>query len=429
MTRYREIVADFNFPALRMRTALERSPQYGANERGIERTELEWPRYIRITDIDANGQLVPGVGVAAEVSEERYKVKVGDLLIARSGNTVGKCLLIENDINAIFAGYLIRFRFNPIYLTPKYVFIFAQLSIYWKWIEATRRLTGQPNINAEEYGRLDLPRPPMEVQEKIIQLYESALEAFNRRIAEANALLASIDDYLLCELGIILPPEPASTITNRIFRVTMRDVQLRHDPNFFGRKYVHLTEAITSRPYKLLREVCYFSSEAWDQKTEYEDVFPYLEISAIDLSTGDISEISDTAIAEAPSRARMIARPSDILVSTTRPSRGAITLVAKDQTPFIASTGFAVIRTVKSELIDREYLYWILRSKLGLTQMEQRSSGGNYPAITPSELKRIEIPLPDMAIQKKIVVEVLKRKSAALAMRQEYPSGVPALTV
>jgi len=281
---------------------------------------------------------------------------------------------------------------------------------------ATRRATGgtRPALDYPALRSI-----PIIYNEAILAVLDQANARRKEALTEADALLASIDDYLLSELGIILPPEPESTITNRMFRVTMRDVQLRHDPNFFGRKYVHLTEAITARPYKLLRDVCSFSSEVWDQKTGYEDVFPYLEISAIDLKTGDIAEISDTAITEAPSRARMIARPNDILVSTTRPSRGAITLVAKDQNQFIASTGFAVIRTVKSELIDREYLYWILRSKLGLTQMEQRSSGGNYPAITPSELKRIEIPLPDMALQKKIVVEILKRKSAALAMRQE----------
>jgi restriction endonuclease S subunit len=51
--------------------------------------------------------------------------------------------------------------------------------------------------------------------------------------------------------------------------------------------------------------------------------------------------------------------------------------------------------------------------------MEQRSSGGNYPAITPSELKRIEIPLPEIATQTKIVAEVRKRKSSALSMRAE----------
>ena len=261
--------------------------------------------------------------------------------------------------------------------------------------------------------------PESAVRNRIVKLVEEGRRQKNRRLAEADALLASIDDYLLSELGIILPPEPESRITNRMFRVSIRDVQLRHDPNFFGRKYVHLTEAITARPYELLRDVCSFSPEVWSQKTGYEDAFPYLEISAIDLKTGDIAEISYTPIAEAPSRARMIARPNDFLVSTTRPSRGAITLIANDQAPFIASTGFAVIRTVKSDLIDREYLYWILRSKLGLTQMEQRSSGGNYPAITPSELKRVEVPLPEMATQKKIVVEILKRKSAALAMRHE----------
>ncbi|OXT02223.1 hypothetical protein B7H23_04725 [Notoacmeibacter marinus] len=281
---------------------------------------------------------------------------------------------------------------------------------------ATRRATGgtRPALDYPALRSI-----PIIYNEAILSVMDNGNTRRKVALDKADALLASIDDYLLSELGIVLPPEQENTIANRMFRVSMHEVQLRHDPNFFGRKYVHLTEAITAHPFKLLRDICSFSSEAWDQRTGYEGTFPYLEISAIDLKTGDVTEISDTSIEEAPSRARMVARPHDILVSTTRPSRGAITLVPQEQSPFIASTGFAVIRDVDTSLIDREYLYHLLRSKLGLTQMEQRSSGGNYPAITPSELKRIEIPLPELNTQTRIVAEIQKRKSAALSMRQE----------
>jgi len=177
----------------------------------------------------------------------------------------------------------------------------------------------------------------------------------------------------------------------------------RLDPNYFHPDFQKLSDDISRKPYRLLREIITLSSEFWDQQTGFSETFPYLEISEIDTSTGVIKKISNVPINEAPSRARMVVRNSDILVSTTRPNRGAITLVTENTaTPFIASTGFAIIRKNRDELL-KSFLYSVLRSRISLRQMEQRSSGGNYPAITPSELKRIKIPVPQKAVQLKVV--------------------------
>ena len=51
-------------------------------------------------------------------------------------------------------------------------------------------------------------------------------------------------------------------------------------------------------------------------------------------------------IAKAPSRAKMIVHNGDIIISTTRPTRGAISLVNTKLPILIASTGFSVIREV-----------------------------------------------------------------------------------
>ena len=281
---------------------------------------------------------------------------------------------------------------------------------------ATRRATGgtRPALDYPALRSI-----PIIYNEAILPLLEEANARRKEALKKADALLASIDDYLLAELGITLPLQPENIINSRTQRVPFSDIQQRLDPNFFARKYVDFTEAIAARPFKLLRDLCGLSTETWDKESVWVNEFPYLEISAIDRTTGHVTEIVDTPKIEAPSRARMIARPKDILVSTTRPSRGAITLVSRNQEPFIASTGFAVIREVNDELVDRNFLFHVLRSKIGLTQMEQRSSGGNYPAITPSELKRIEIPLPDRDTQEAIVREVEARKNEAMKLRHD----------
>lgn len=281
---------------------------------------------------------------------------------------------------------------------------------------ATRRATGgtRPALDYPALRSI-----PIIYDETILPILDAANARRKAALDSADALLASINNYLLSELRIELSPLPENTIANRIQRVSLADIQQRLDPNFFAHKFVDLTQAITQGPFRLLRDVCRLSSETWDQKTGFVETFPYLEISAIDRTTGEIVELLDIPVSEAPSRARMIARPNDILVSTTRPSRGAITLIGKEQGAFIASTGFAVIREVYDAVIEREFLFYVLRSTIGLTQMEQRSSGGNYPAITTAELKRIEIPLPELTVQRRIVEEIKRRKREAMQMRRD----------
>ena len=116
----------------------------------------------------------------------------------------------------------------------------------------------------------------------------------------------------------------------------------------------------------------------------------------------------------------MVVRNGDIIVSTTRPHRGAVaTITCKDDEIQIASTGFCVLRTLKCTDVLKEYLQWILLHDYVLLQMLQRSSGGNYPAITAEELKKIVIPIPEIEIQRQICNEANQRKETANKLRQE----------
>ena len=55
---FKRRAANFRYPAVRMGSLLSEPPEYGAGEAGIERVDEAMPRYIRITDIDENGELL-----------------------------------------------------------------------------------------------------------------------------------------------------------------------------------------------------------------------------------------------------------------------------------------------------------------------------------------------------------------------------------
>lgn len=156
-----------------------------------------------------------------------------------------------------------------------------------------------------------------------------------------------------------------------------------------------------------------FSGETWrkDDNLFDSDSFPYLEISAVGLGTNEY-QLEDVKIENAPSRARMVLRENDIVISTTRPHRGAIAKIKAEQTPFIGSTGFAVIRNLIDESFNPTYLLNTLFSNLILKQFFRRSSGGSYPAITLDELSLVKIPKPPLPIQEKLVEEMERARES-----------------
>ena len=209
---------------------------------------------------------------------------------------------------------------------------------------------------------------------------------------------------------------PQNIDPNKIFLVNFSELEGRWDPQFYTPKNLGLVRSITKRvKWKRLKELVKFSTETWNQKDFFEEEFPYGEISEIDTSNGDIRNIHFIEIAKAPSRAKMIVHNGDIIISTTRPTRGAISLVNTKLPILIASTGFSVIREVDENVILRTALFIILRLEMCLLQMGQRSSGGNYPAITQDELGKIIIPVPPLHIQQQIV----NVYNAALSQRKK----------
>ena len=182
----------------------------------------------------------------------------------------------------------------------------------------------------------------------------------------------------------------------------------RLDSHFYSPIFRQLENRLRNIKHLKLSQIINFSDETWDLKKYHKDVFPYIEIGEIDTVDGEIKNISILHIDEAPSRAKMIVRTDDIILSTTRSHRGAISWINEKYNLNIASTGFAVLRNLKINSVSREYLYHTIRENYILTQLMQRSSGGNYPAITLDELGKVLIPLISNKQQEKFILLLSK---------------------
>lgn len=160
--------------------------EYGINAAAVDYSK-ELPTYIRITDIDEDGNYSAIKKASVDdINSIKFILQKDDILFARTGATVGKTYLYkESDGNLIFAGFLIRFRTNEKQLLSKYLKYFTLSKPYWDWVKTVSRRSGQPGINAEEYGLLKLPLPSISDQKVITNLlshWDDAIEATKRLI-------------------------------------------------------------------------------------------------------------------------------------------------------------------------------------------------------------------------------------------------------
>ena len=171
--------------------------EYGSNKPAINYNGGY--RYIRITDINATGELkTEKVGVSdEEIEAQKYALKENDILFARSGATVGKNFLYNKKYgNCIFAGYLIRFKLNPHLISTKYLKIYLDTNYYWNWVKNCQNIVAQPNINAKQYGEdLKIMLPPIELQNKFaerVEKIEKLSFEIEKSIKEAENLYNSL---------------------------------------------------------------------------------------------------------------------------------------------------------------------------------------------------------------------------------------------
>ncbi len=170
--------------------------KYGANL-PAELTDRDLPRYIRITDIDKYGNLIDSTfrSLPQDIATP-YLLEDGDILLARSGATVGKAFLYSTVHGpAAHAGYLIRVRANQRMVRPSYLFAFMQSSTYWSWIASMTIQATIQNVSAEKYAKLPLTVPPLDEQDQILEAIKRESEPIERALAKAYRELDLLREY------------------------------------------------------------------------------------------------------------------------------------------------------------------------------------------------------------------------------------------
>lgn len=418
MALYNRKVLHSLYPKVRLKDVLLCKPQYGASESGFPRSSREEPRYIRITDIDENGLISHNeLGATAKNIEDKYILVEKDILIARSGATVGKAYIHKSAPYAcFFAGYLIRFIINTNKALPEYIFTYTQLNPYKEWVNAIQRPSGQPNINSEEYQSLEIPLPNIEKQQVIVDLIKSAYLRKKQKETEAQQLLDSIDTYILNELGITLPGIKTD-LKSRLFIVNRSELEERLDPTVY-KDGIKLNSSNFDNVK--LSSVAFVNPTGTFKGKDIEAPISFIPMESIDEVYSEVSKLEDTTIENASGFTKF--KEGDLLWAKITPCmQNGKSAIAKNLTNGLGcgSTEFFVMRP-KDERLVIEYLHVILHMKcVRETAMLYFGGSAGQQRVSSAFLENFNLPLPPKDKQIEIANHVYTIRQKAKALQEE----------
>ena len=182
----------------RLKFCLKDKLKYGANASG-EIYNPSWYRYIRITDFTSAGTLDENNKLSLSPQNGvNYELNDGDILLARSGATVGKSFqfrLADRDERCCYAGYLIKATPNEEIILSDFLFNFTQSSVYENWKNSIFIKATIENISADKYANLLVLLPPIEEQKLILEHIKTETRTLDIAINKAEREIELIKEY------------------------------------------------------------------------------------------------------------------------------------------------------------------------------------------------------------------------------------------
>ena len=179
----------------------------------------------------------------------------------------------------------------------------------------------------------------------------------------------------------------------------------RIDAEYYQPKYLRMVANILNKTQMQIKDVATLEKRKFNSNNEGE--FDYIEISEISLSDGSYKPVR-MPNKNAPSRAQRKLEPNDVIISTVRPIRNAVSLINKvDNVPLVCSSGFAVL---KSSKLLSEYLFVWLKSKYTCALLDRLTTATMYPAVSDKDILTFPIPILSTEMQLEIQNLILKSK-------------------
>lgn len=333
-------------------------------------TELEPRMYPKLSvKLYGRGVVLAGPTDGATVRMKRHQLaRPGQVILSEIWAKKGAIGIVpEEGTGALVTSHFFLFDIDQSKLLRPYIGWLLAANYFEPVLSGKARgTTGYAAVRPKQFLECKIPLPPLDEQRRIVA-HVGELAAL---IEEARGLRVKAQE----EAGALL-------------QAALNDIFSQAD--CAGWDFVELGQIVeqtrTRNPTKCP-----------------EKEFVYVDISSMDKDKGVIREPKKYLGRDAPSRARRVIQVGDVIFAMTRPYLKGIALVPEELDNQVCSTGFCVLRP-RREQVDPRWLLHTCRSDHVVNQVTIKMRGSNYPAVSDKDVKSVEIPLPPLNEQRRIV--------------------------
>ena len=327
--------------------------------------------YIRVGDILDDGSISfkKIVYISQKVHNDNKKSHLlpGDILIAKTGATIGKVAIIPESIpTSNTTASVGKITLNRLIADTKFIFYYLNSSDFKKDMWAVSHKSAQPGFNIKDLKCFKVPIPPLEEQKRIVE--------------KIDTLFAKIDK------AIRLTEDSLKQAKNLLPSVLKEVFEKGKANGWEEKKLEEVCDVIGGGTPKTK------ISEYWNGEIVW--------LSPIDLPPiGEISMVRDsrkkiTEIGLKKSSAKLL--PKGSVVYSTRASIGKIAIA---EIPLSTNQGFT--NFICGEGLNNRYLCFCLRHFN--ENIENLSNSTTFKEVSKSSVKEFEIPVPSIDSQMKVV--------------------------
>lgn len=368
-----------DWEAHRLGGLLASPPAYGINAPAIP-YDSRYPTYLRITDISEDGRYIDET--KASVSHplsDSYILSEGDLVLARTGASVGKSYLYDcRDGELVFAGFLIRARPDSKKLEPKYLKYFTHSRPYWNWVKVNSMRSGQPGINGREYASILIPLPPTKAEQ----------EAIAGALSDTDALIESLELLI--------------TKKRQIKQGAMQELLCPKDG--WNEKKLGSTATLKARI-------------GWQGLTtaEYLETGDYYLVTGTDFKGGYIDWDHCPCVEESRYKQdkNIQLKPHDVLV-TKDGTIGKVALVNHLNKPATLNSGVFVIRPIDGAF-NPDFFFYLLCSNVFSEFLAQLSAGSTINHLYQKDFVTFKYKTPGTLEEQIAIATILSDMDAEIA--------------
>lgn len=327
-------------------------------------------KYLRITDISSttNNFLLNDLVSPSNKLDDKYLLKEGDILFARTGASVGKSYYYKKEDDIVyFAGFLIRFQIKNKY-NYKFIFYNTLTKTYKNWVTATSMRSGQPGINETEYSDFKLFLPSKVEQNKIgkfFELLDQNIKVKEKEIKKVKNLKKAYMQQLFNQ------------------ELRFQDDTGQTYPNWKTKKLKEITEIFSGGTPSTTQEKYWNGAIAWATPTE------------ITANNKYISKTEKYITQEGLLKSSAKLLPANSILMTSRATIGS---VAINLVPMATNQGFKSF--VPTKKTDVEFLYYYLQTFE--ETFKQLATGSTFLEISMTATENVKVRIPILEEQKKI---------------------------